>query len=258
MTNDACFNDLEKAFSDFHGASVFLYRSVGSTNDEAKSFAKRNPENARAVFAAVSQSAGRGRLGRSFSSDVGGLYFSYLSHPAISASDAIMMTVYAAVALCEVIEELTPLKPGIKWVNDVFVGGKKLAGILTEGQALPSGELGYAVVGIGVNVLKRDFPPELSKIATDIESECGIKISIGELAVRLAEKLLAFEESDPESFMEKYRNYSIVIGKRVTVYSAGGQYDADVISIDSKGALTVMDGSGEIKRLFTGEVSIKI
>ena len=174
------------------------------------------------------------------------------------AEDAIMMTVYSAVALCEVIEEMTPLSPKIKWVNDVYIGKKKLAGILTEGQVLADGSLGYAVVGIGVNVRKREFPPELYEIATDIESECSEKIDIGAFALKLSEKLLRFENAEREEYMEKYRAYSLVIGKRVTVITLSESYLAEVISIDDSGALTVKNDGGDLIRLFTGEVSIRL
>ena len=257
MSDNACFDDLKKAFIGFEGASVFLYDEIGSTNDEAKRYAKDGfSENA--IFVAARQTGGRGRLGRSFSSDEGGLYISYLLHPRLRAEDATMMTVYAAVALSEVLEKSTALKPKIKWVNDVYAGQKKLAGILTEGQALANGELAYAVVGIGVNVWKREFPEELRGIATDIESECGERISIGDLALRLSERILRFEEATRDDYMDKYRDYSLVIGKRLTVISADGSYEAEAVSIDDSGALTVRTDDGRLTRLFTGEVSVRL
>jgi BirA family biotin operon repressor/biotin-[acetyl-CoA-carboxylase] ligase len=257
MSDNSCFDDLKRAFTGYGAASVFLYEEIGSTNDEAKRYAKEGLKD-NAFFVAAKQTSGRGRLGRSFSSDEGGLYLSYLSYPKLRSEDAIMMTVYASVALCEVIEEMTPLKPKIKWVNDVYIGKKKLAGILTEGQALADGSLGYAVVGIGVNVRKRVFPPELYDIATDIESESSLKIDIGLFAAKLSEKLLRFEEAAREEYMEKYKAYSLVIGKKVTVITHGESYDAEAISIDDSGALTVKDGEGRLIRLFTGEVSIRL
>jgi BirA family biotin operon repressor/biotin-[acetyl-CoA-carboxylase] ligase len=257
MSDNACFDDLKKAFTGFSEASVFLYEETGSTNDEAKRYAKEGATDD-AIFIAVRQTGGRGRLGRSFSSDEGGLYISYLFHPELMANDAILMTVYAAVALCEVIEEMTPIKPKIKWVNDVFAGGKKLAGILTEGQVLSDGGLGYAIVGIGVNVWKREFSEDLAAIATDIETECGVRISIADLALKLSEKMLRFERAERCGYMDKYRAYSLVIGKRLTVVTADGSYEAEAISIDDSGALTVKDGEGRFIRLFTGEVSVRL
>ena len=257
MSDNACFDDLKKAFTGYGAASVFLYDEIGSTNDEAKRYAKEGSSD-NAIFVAARQTGGRGRLGRSFSSDEGGLYISYLFHPKLMAEDAVMMTVYAAVALCEVLEEMTPIKPRIKWVNDVFAGGKKLAGILTEGQVLSDGGLGYAVVGIGVNVWKREFPEALCDIATDIESECGARISIADIALRLSEKMLRFEDAERGAYMDKYRAYSLVIGKRLTVITADGSYEAEAVSIDDSGALIVKNDDGDLIRLFTGEVSVRL
>ena len=146
-------SDVKSAFSgEISDTELFVFNSVGSTNDQARNFALSGSDK-NAIFIAKEQSSGRGRRGRSFISREGGLYISYRLHPRLAVRDAVMLTVFSAVALCEVIEEMTERTPAIKWVNDVFLGGKKLAGILAEGGLSSDGELfEYAVVGIGVNL----------------------------------------------------------------------------------------------------------
>ena len=250
---------LKSAFAlNFPYADLEVFSEIDSTNTRAKLEARERNGKTPKFFIAERQSAGRGRLGRSFLSEEGGLYMSYLSYPTLSVSDAIKLTAYAAVALCETVSELTWLNPKIKWVNDVFIGEKKLAGILTEGQFDPSGQcFEYAVLGIGVNISKVDFG-ELSAIATDLESECGFLPDITEIAVRLSEKLLRFEDSDASEYMQKYCELSMLSGRRVKVILPLGEYFATVCGINPDGSLKIICDSGEIKDLRSGDVSIKL
>ncbi len=250
-------SDMRSAFRrELPDSRLFVYDTVGSTNDEAREYA-HNTGADDAFFIAREQTAGRGRRGRSFVSDDGGLYISYLLHPTLRCADAVMLTVFSAVALSEVIEEMTEAVPKIKWVNDIFLGGKKLAGILAEGEFKADGDgFEYAVVGIGVNLLGKDLSPEISGIATTLEAETGKRVDICDLAVRLAKKLKGFEASEISSYMEKYRERSAVIGKKVRMTSAGEEFDAEVIGIDDCGAIRVLLGSGEVKSFSSAEVSV--
>lgn len=238
---------------------LILYEETDSTNDAAKEFAKATRAKSPAVFIAARQRAGRGRLGRSFSSEQGGLYMSYLSYPETRPEDAIRLTVYAAVCVCKTVEEMTGASPKIKWINDVWLGGRKISGILTEGAFSEDGSrFAYAVTGIGVNIRKREFCSELSGIATDIESECGIRLSIGQFAARLTEKLSAFESADPAVYMNEYRERCFIIGRKIKVISTEGEYTATARDVSDDGFLTVERENGEICHLFAGEVSLKI
>ena len=239
-------------------ADVVVFDAIDSTNTQAKAFARSVSDKKDTFFIAGRQSAGRGRLGRSFLSEEGGLYLSYLTYPNLNAESAIKLTAFSAVCLCETIEEFVPLSPKIKWVNDCFVGEKKLAGILTEGEFLNGGAaFKYAVVGIGVNIGKVDFGA-LSDIATDIESECGVCISIPDFAASLAKKLTKFESSDPNGYMKKYRELSMLTGRRVKVVSAGSEYFAVAECIENDGSLTVVSDSGKRINLISGDVSIRL
>lgn len=239
------------------GVRAVVFDKTDSTNAQAKLAALTDRRDT--FFIAREQTGGRGRMGRSFLSERGGLYLSYLSHPTLAVRDAVRLTAYAAVCLCEAIEELTSLSPEIKWVNDCFVGGKKLAGILTEGGFDSDGSgFAYTVVGIGVNVGTVDFGEGLSDIATDIESECGTAPDLCELAVALASRLVKFSLADPDEYMKKYRERSLVMGRRVRVIAPDGEYFAEVLDIDSEGALIVRGDSGEEKRIISGEVSLRL
>jgi BirA family biotin operon repressor/biotin-[acetyl-CoA-carboxylase] ligase len=233
-----------------------VYDTVGSTNTVAKEMA--SDISGDALFIAKRQSGGRGRMGRSFSSDEGGLYLSYLTHPSISADDALLLTVYASVAAAEAIEALSDIKVGIKWVNDIVAGGKKLAGILTEGAFAEDGEhFSYAVIGIGINVCKREFNGELADIATDIETQCGSAPDVAQLAAQIAQGLALFTHASTAEYMEKYRSRSVVTGKRVRVISSSGEYAADAIGFTDRGALVIQKEDGTRAELSTGEISIR-
>jgi BirA family biotin operon repressor/biotin-[acetyl-CoA-carboxylase] ligase len=246
----------DKAFG--NRERLFVYEETDSTNTRAKLFAATDSAKESAIFVAKRQSSGRGRFGRSFISEEGGLYLSYLSYPEIPPSEAIMLTVFAAVCVCETVEELTGASPVIKWVNDVYLNGRKLSGILTEGAFSPDGKsFEYAVTGIGVNLLKTEFPPELQSIATDLETETGMTVDAGAFAKLLSDKLAEFSVND-KSYMQKYRERCFHLGSEVTVITAGGSYTALAKRILDDGSLAVEAPDGKEHILFTGEVSLKV
>ncbi len=238
---------------------IFIYKTIDSTNLRAKLYAKEHPGE-RAVFIAEEQTMGRGRLGRSFDSKAGlGLYLSILLEGGTCASDAIGITTYMGTVAKDAIEEEAPLDVKIKWVNDLFVGGRKLGGILTEGGIDPeTGKLLYSVTGIGINILDREFPEELRDIATSIEGECGKKVDTGAIASNIITKFLdSLHLVGTREIVDKYRRASFIIGKAVRVIKGTSTYPAYVDGIDDscRLILTLDDGTREI--LSTGEVSIR-
>ena len=240
---------------------LFVKESTESTNLDAKRFAEEHPECPCALFIADRQTAGRGRLGRSFLSRGGvGLYFSLLLRDVGNAIDALSLTTYSAVALCRALRRVADVEPKIKWVNDIYIGERKLAGILTEGRlsAEGGGGLDYAVIGIGVNIARQDFG-ELLYIATDIESECGTKPDRSSLAGELlGELLLNLSEVGSQKIEEEYNSLSMLGGRRVRVIEQRGEYLATVLGIAEGCALRVRLDTGEEKFLNSGEVSLKI
>lgn len=239
------------------GLPIFIYDTIGSTNTEAKLFAAREGAD-RAVFIASEQTEGRGRRGRSFISEDGGVYMSLLIRPEGTVKDAVALTAYAAVTVREAIEELTGLSPEIKWVNDLMIGGRKLAGILTEGRVSQCGEgLEYAVVGIGINVHGTALHPEIADIATTLELE-GATVSLEELIARVCELFcLGLDKVGTPALAEEYRRHSALIGKCITVIKLSESYPARVLGVTDRCELELelSDGSREI--LATGEVSVR-
>lgn len=234
---------------------IRVFDTVGSTNTVAKEIAH---EGITTLVIANGQSGGRGRLGRSFSCpDGAGVYMSLLCYPKIAATEASRLTCLAAVAAARAVERLSGITPFIKWVNDLYVGDKKLCGILTEGSANNDGNLSYAVIGIGLNVHAADLG-EAAKIATSIEAEGGSPTERCALIAQILKSLLPMlEASDTAPFFKEYVNRaSPIVGKRVTVIRGDEAYPATVLGIEGDGRLLVENGNGELIHLGSGEVSL--
>lgn len=240
----------------FKKIALFSYDTVKSTNLLAKDFAREH--GSEAVFIAAGQTGGRGRLGRSFSSEHGaGLYMSILIHPNGQISDVLKLTALAGVAVSRAIEKNTELSPKIKWVNDIQICGKKVAGILAEGEFDESGALKYAVIGIGLNVHKRDFG-ELSDIAAALGDFIETPPSIDTLfRDTVREFYRVYRKRNLSEEVEYYREHSSVIGRDITAYSAGKSYSAYATDIDESFALIVNDGEKETP-ITSAEVSIRV
>ena len=231
---------------------LFFYEETDSTSTRAREYAEGNPGE-EAIFIANSQTAGRGRRGRSFVSKPGaGIYISFLNRPVARGFDATKITAESAVRLCSAIESLCDCRIEIKWVNDLFLGGKKLAGILTEGKVENDGKIAYQIVGMGINVYKNAISDEISSIATSLEDEINLAPDRSRLAARIIKEML----SEKDCF-DDYKSRSVVIGKEVTVIKQGESYPARVIDLNPDYSL-LLDLGGRTERLFTGEVSISI
>ena len=242
---------------------IKIYKEVDSTNEEAKKLAK-DGEAENLVVLAESQTAGKGRRGRSFfSQGPEGLYMSLLLRPKLSFQEALKITTMTAVAVSHAIEKNCGVEVGIKWVNDLFIHGKKVCGILTEaGIDFETGDLDYAVVGIGVNVLKCEFPEELKGIVTTLEDESEEQVSRNKLAADILREIqglyreLEAAEGGIPSYHEEYVKRSIVLGKEVLVHSGGQTYPARAVAIDENVGLVVETPEGR-RTLDSGEVSVR-
>jgi BirA family biotin operon repressor/biotin-[acetyl-CoA-carboxylase] ligase len=259
-TKDFAQSDLENIREalgeELRGLDIFTFDSCSSTNTLAKDYAVKSPGRD-AVFIARRQTAGVGRLGRKFYSDEGGLYISFLLHPTLHPREAVKITALAAVALCRVIGELTGGEPRIKWVNDVYLGGKKAAGILTVGALNCEGSTAYSVCGIGVNLLKRNFPPEIRDIATSVEAQTGVRADFCSFAARLIQELISLlpRLSDSE-IIDEYRRLSFLVGRTVTVAEGDKEYQAKVVGITDDYLLAVRNDEGCVCNLVGGEVRL--
>ena len=191
------------------GTEIHLLNTVDSTNDYAKMLAKQDaPEYTLVV--ADTQTHGKGRMGRVFSSPSGtGIYMSFILRPKTSLETAQLITSCVAVAISKAIDTLCNCSSKIKWVNDIFLNDKKISGTLTEGAInFENGSFEYAIVGIGINVrsVKNIFDGELSSIATSIEDETGLKISRSRLIAEVFNNIyLQLQSIDEKSFIKEYK-----------------------------------------------------
>lgn len=230
-----------------------VFDEIDSTNTEAKRMVADGFFGT-CLLLANQQSGGRGRMGRSFySPGQTGAYFSIL-YPAPTGLDtAVTVTAAAAVAVMRAIRELTGIQTEIKWVNDLYLGGKKIAGILTE--AVTAAEGTYVIVGIGVNLSTADFPGELSSIAGSLKTS---EVTAADMAARAFRQLYPFL-SDPadRSWIEDYRNRSCVLSKEICWNGESGVCEGRAVGIDEDGALLAETKNGSLVRLFSGEISVK-
>lgn len=239
------------------GKKLDVYREIDSTNSFTKEAAHYGAVHGTTVIAEI-QTGGKGRLGRKFYSPLGmGVYMSVIIRPKLSIDSSLLVTSCAAVAVAQAIERVAPeLECQIKWVNDIYINGRKVCGILTEASIdVEQGGLEYAVIGIGINVQNSSFPEELANTATSIKMEIHHNVSRNMLA---AEVLNCLEEQlehiDDGEFMKEYVRRSNVIGKKITVTQGDDLFTADCFGIDSKGRLLVRCENGEEKAVGSGTI----
>ncbi len=231
---------------------VYAYDTVDSTLSEAK---RRFADGEKCfLIAADMQTAGRGRRGRQFFSPQGtGLYLT-LSFPLSCAVEtAPNITAYTAVCVCQAIEALTGKQARIKWVNDVFMDGKKVCGILTEAStSLESGLIETVFIGIGINITPCEVPAELQDIVGFVAPGKPIR---NELAAHIANSLLQYETIG-DGFLDEYRARSLTIGHRVQCTVGDDLFAATATGIDPLGGLIVQLDSGEVRTLHSGEAKL--
>ncbi len=234
------------------------HEAIASTNDRAKALASEGKRNICVI--ADRQTGGRGRMGRSFySPSECGLYLSVVFAPKVRGEDSALLTTYAAVAVWECIRVLTGVTADIKWVNDVYLHGKKICGILAEGSInYTTGMFDYAVLGIGINVKKTQFPDELACIASDLETETGVSVDREELAALLLQKLTDMEKAlETRTFMQIYRKNCLVLGRDIEVIRGDERYVAHALDVTDRGELLIRIGD-ETRILQSGEVSVRL
>lgn len=209
------------------------------------------------------QTAGRGRRGRTFFSPCGtGLYMSILLKPTnYSASQAVRITTMAAVAACEAIEEVSDAKAEIKWVNDIFIDGKKVCGILTEGSFdLESGMLDYAVLGVGINVYQPsgEVPEELKEVVGSVFEKPQNDMKNRLAAAFLNRFMRYYHAQNYADYIEKYRSRSLAVGRQVQVISANQTRAAFAYGVNDACELLVRYEDGTCESLSSGEISIRV
>ncbi len=236
---------------------------VTSTNTVLKEMAE-NGEKEGLLLAASEQTAGKGRRGRSFSSNKGtGVYFSLLLRPDMNPSDALLITTCAAVAVARAVELNTGKNAQIKWVNDVYMNGRKICGILTEASFdIESGKLAYAVLGIGINIYfpENSLSEELVGIAgavfdnDNFDGETVNKIIADTVNIFMDE----YKNLTDKNYIDDYRKRSYLDGKKIYVIKSDGNREAEALGIDDNFRLHVKYSDGSEEYLSSGEVSTKV
>lgn len=253
---------LSHLLPEYKNTDLRVFEQIESTNEEAKRLIK---ENENKVFAVVSnmQTSGRGRLGRSFfSPNKTGIYLSIAFSLEDDVKNPLFITSAAALCVCLAIEKVARLYPQIKWVNDIFLNGKKVCGILTEAVNNPqNGKIKSVVIGIGINFNTKlqDFPCDIAKTAGSLFENTELTIDKNLLISQLINQTLSVKELiKTTAFLDEYRKRSFVIGKEIKYTENNSFIPATAIAIDNEGGLVVRNKSGEIKTLSSGEITVRL
>lgn len=241
---------------------------LGSTNDVLKA-APDLPHGA--IVAADAQSAGRGRMGRAFFSPKdSGLYLSVRYRTADNPALADFVTMGACAVSLQAVEKAAGIVPKIKWVNDLMIGPKKIAGILTESRADPDPQKRWIVVGIGFNLFDPEggFPDEIADLAGSITGVTAK--AYGErggdpadlrarLLAAMIDGLTALGRARrPEPYAEIYRSHSNLVGRKVILTGAGEPLPGTVIGFDRFGHLKLQDEGGSLRIITSGELTLRV
>ncbi len=218
---------------------------VDSTNE----YSKRNYVGRSFAVTAAKQTGGRGTKGRSFSSEVGGLYLSVVRNPyKMEATDAFLIMINACTAVCRTVEYYG-LKPVIRWANDVLVNGKKICGTLIE-NTFSGSFVSRSIVGIGLNVNNR-LPDELLQIATTLKKETGREIPVKEV------RDILLENMNKKFVLSDYKRYIDWFGKQVKIKTADFEHTATAVDVDADGRLICVI-AGSLKKISSAEVSLEL
>ncbi|MBQ8538187.1 MAG: biotin--[Ruminococcus sp.] len=236
-------------------AQVLCFDTIDSTNSEAKRNSHKLTDSP-LLFVANSQTAGRGRLGRSFYSPKDtGLYMSLMLKAKDDIQDTVCMTTAVSVCVTDAIKALCGIDAVIKWVNDIYIGSKKVCGILCEAVTdYVTSKIKGIIIGIGINISTIDFPDELR----DIASSLGQAVDKNHLCALITDNIVTmYENIESRAFIDEYKKRSLVLGKKINYTENGVTKEATAVDIDNNGGLIIETENGT-KTLSTGEITIRI
>ena len=239
----------------FIGRKIYYFDSLSSTMNIAMQLGLKGDPSGTVVLA-ESQTRGRGRLGRQWlSPKYKGIYLSLILKPELLPAQASLLTLLAAVSICEAIKEISGLEAEIKWPNDILIANKKLGGILTELNA-EMDKINFVTIGIGLNV--NNDKKNLMSSATSLKEQKKESISritlLQELLRRIEANYSLLENKDSSAILEKWRRYNITLGKRVKVYAQKAHIEGEALDIDTDGGLLVRLDSGLLQKVMAGDV----
>ncbi|WP_242840381.1 biotin--[acetyl-CoA-carboxylase] ligase [Ruminococcus albus] len=251
---------IEKYLSDNSGISLTVYKETDSTNTRLRELATEGAPEGTAVIAGM-QTGGKGRLGRKFFSPSDtGLYMSILLRPEMTAADAVRITTAAAVAVADAVEKISGRKADIKWVNDVYIDGRKICGILTEAAfSLENGGLDYAVCGIGINVYEPEggFPEDIKDIAGAVLDTPADDVRNRLAALVLENFMNYYNKLSENSFLQGYQSRLMWRGEDINLIRGSEITPAKLIDADEKCRLIVKYEDGTEDTISSGEISIR-
>ena len=241
----------------FIGKKIYYFDTLSSTMDIALQLGIKGAVEGTLVLA-EGQTKGRGRLGRSWvSSRNKGIYLSLILRPNLSPNLNPLLTLMAAVSICEAIKAVTGLSAQIKWPNDIFMQNKKLGGILTELNA----ELDitrFVTIGIGININndKRMLPTIATSLKEHNRQHDLSRVNLlQEILRRIEENYLLLQKEGSQPIIEKWRNYNITLGRRVKIAFQDKHFEGEAADIDSDGGLLVRGDSGLIQKFTSGDLA---
>ena len=240
---------------------IMVKADTRSTNEDVAAMAKDGAPEFTCVVA-DHQALGKGRRGKAFFSPAGsGLYLSILTRPGASMREPVMLTCISALSLCRAAKSTCGVDASIKWVNDILVGEKKAAGILTEAHMdLESSCVEYAVSGIGVNVYRPEegFPPELEGSAAFLADEKRTGLRNALAAEIIGQFAHLYRTYDKAALLAEYRSLCSTCGKHIEVHDGSlGRYEATALSVNDDLSLLVRLGDGTVRNLHNADLSIR-
>jgi len=237
--------------------NIYIYDTIDSTNDQAKlDISLGNHEDA--LYIANEQKKGRGRHGKKFYSPKdSGLYMTLKIKSDIKLENSLFITTLVAIATTKALKKFTDKNIEIKWVNDLYLNGKKICGILTEVITNPETLIvKNFIIGIGINLNTSNFPDDLSNIATSLFEK---NISKNKLAAYICNSIYEMlSQNDSKKMINEYKKYSMVIGKEIKYIKNNIEYFSLVKDINDQGNLIVINKAGNEIVLNSGEISIVV
>ncbi|BBL68572.1 bifunctional biotin--[acetyl-CoA-carboxylase] synthetase/biotin operon repressor [Methanoculleus chikugoensis] len=242
------------------GRQIRHFESTASTGWIAKKLAaETDPEKLHGmVIIAEEQTGGVGRLGRAWVSPAGGIWITILLKPKIPLDHLFMITMAGSVAIARAIRKEYGISALIKWPNDIFIGDKKIAGLLLELTA-EADTVHYALLGIGIdaNISLTDLSPPLKDILTSLQAEVGHEVDrVALLARVLREFELRYqqlEDGEYDSIIREWKSLSMTIDQRVVIKTINKTFAGEAIDIDAHGALIIRKDNGKVERVIAGD-----
>lgn len=248
---------LNKLKTNWLGQNIIYYKEIESTQKEAHELAKRYFAHGTVVIA-DRQSNGKGRLGRTWHSEKGkGLWFSVILRPEFGYQQAPLITLYTSIMIIRTLEKLYQIKLSIKWPNDIYYNGKKIAGILTELHG-EQDKIDYLIIGIGINTHMDEYPVEIKDKAASIESIIGESPNRVQIITKLLEEFernyKMFNHSGFDSFYGEYNRALLWKGKRVAIKNLANTFDGYLVGIDRNGFLLINTDKDKNVKVISGDI----